>query len=136
MHLVNALKKQVVNVRRGLLAISHTNCMFNDIFEEMLTYFPNIFFSSAPTSPVWQVGVDSKVKLPVVIQRTLRWAFWQNLHPLANLILMPRMEPTVWPMHWISKTIRKVWICDGKLQFAKLRTCAVACLVFWKKYIP
>jgi len=50
MHLVNALKKQVVNVRRGLLAISHTNCMFNDIFEEMLTYFPNIFFSSAPTS--------------------------------------------------------------------------------------
>jgi len=44
MHLVNTLKKQVVNVRRGQLAISLTNCMFNDIFEEMLTYFPDIFF--------------------------------------------------------------------------------------------
>lgn len=80
--------------------------------------------------PVWQVGVDSEVKLPVVTKRrrTLRWAFWHNLYPCANLILMPRIEAAVCPMHWISKAIRKVWICNGKLQFAKVRTCAVACL--------
>ena len=44
-HLVSKLKKQVVDVRRCLLAILLTTCSIDDICTEVLPYFPVLFFS-------------------------------------------------------------------------------------------
>jgi len=43
-HLVNELKRQVVDVRLCLLAISLTKCRLDNIRKDVLHYFPNPFF--------------------------------------------------------------------------------------------
>jgi len=50
-HVVNELKHQVVNMHLCLSAISLTTCRLDDIYKEVLHYFPDLFYVVCTYSP-------------------------------------------------------------------------------------
>ena len=87
-HFVNKVKKQGVDARLCLLAISLTTCRLNDIRKEVLHYFPDlllIVFSrliGKPRGPFWK-STRNRVNFPISVGRSQRRRNWSGECPGA-----------------------------------------------------
>ena len=73
MHVVNELKQKMVDVRRCLLAISLTTWRLDNIYNEVLHYFSDLFFVAFPS--LFRLRPNS----PFTSRREIKIDVWKYL---------------------------------------------------------